>query len=113
MITKSDNAENRRIAGDNSKKVGRPKGTKKSGGRRKGTPNKVTKTLRCFVSELIDANREQITADLNELEPRERLQIIEKFMQYVIPKQNSQNIDITNITDEQITAIVDNIELNL
>lgn len=57
------------------------------GGREKGVPNKVTGTLRDFVVNLIDQNREQIEKDLAALTPKERLQIIEKFMQYVLPKQ--------------------------
>ena len=57
------------------------------GGREKGVPNKVTGTLRDFVVNLIDQNREQIEKDLIALTPKERLQIIEKFMQYVLPKQ--------------------------
>lgn len=56
------------------------------GGREKGVPNKVTGTLRDFVVNLIDQNREQIEKDLAALTPKERLQIIEKFMQ-LLPKQ--------------------------
>lgn len=40
--------------------MSRAKGTPKTGGRAKGTPNKITGTLKDFVSGLIDDNREQM-----------------------------------------------------
>jgi hypothetical protein len=64
------------------------KGSPKTGGRRAGTPNKVTGTIREFLSALIDNQRDQIEADLKKLQPKVRLIILERLMQYVIPKQN-------------------------
>ncbi|MGM9804794.1 MAG: hypothetical protein ACI308_11540 [Muribaculaceae bacterium] len=63
--------------------------TNNPNGRPKGVPNKVTKTMREFISEVIDKNRRQIVRDLKALEPKERLIIIEKLLQYVLPKQQS------------------------
>ena len=40
--------------------MSRTKGTPKTGGRKAGTPNRVTGTLKEFVSNLIDQNMEQI-----------------------------------------------------
>lgn len=56
-------------------------------GRPKGTPNKATLSLREFIANIIDENREQIAADLKKLTPKERLIIVEKLIQYIIPKQ--------------------------
>lgn len=58
----------------------------KTGGRKKGTPNKNTKPLRDWFLSLIDENRAQIEKDLKALEPKERLQWIEKILPYVLPK---------------------------
>ena len=63
------------------------------GGRAKGTPNKVTGTVKDWLTRLIDKNRSQIEQDLKELEPKERVQILEKFMQYVIPKMQGYTIE--------------------
>lgn len=68
-------------------KTGNPKG------RPRGIPNKATASTREWVSRLIDDNREQIELDLQRLEPRERLQILEKFMQYAVPK--IQSVELT------------------
>ena len=72
--------------------MSRTKGTEKTGGRSKGTPNKITGTLKEFISEIIDENRERIREDLEALEPKDRLQILEKLMQYVLPKQRELDL---------------------
>ncbi|MCR5192545.1 MAG: hypothetical protein K6D59_04500 [Bacteroidales bacterium] len=61
--------------------------TNNPNGRPKGTPNKITKELRQWISEVIDANREQMIEDLKAVEPKERLQILERLLQYIIPKR--------------------------
>ncbi|WP_278561615.1 MULTISPECIES: hypothetical protein [Phocaeicola] len=89
--------------------MARPKGTPKTGGRVKGTPNKVTYSLKEWITSLIDKQRTQIEQDLQELEPKERLQMIEKLMQYVIPKQAAQQVklDFDSMTDEQLQRLVE------
>jgi hypothetical protein len=59
-------------------------------GRPKGIPNKTTSDLRQWVNTLIESNREQLEADLASLEPKERWQLIEKLIQYVIPKKREE-----------------------
>lgn len=88
--------------------MSRPKGIPKTGGRVKGTPNKVTYSLKEWITSLINKQRTQIEQDLQELEPKERLQMIEKLMQYVIPKQAAQQVklDFDNLTDEQLQQII-------
>ena len=65
-------------------------GKGRMGGRAKGTPNKVTGTVKEWLTDLIDRNRGQIEADLQQLEPKERLAILEKFMQYIVPKPKTE-----------------------
>lgn len=81
------------------------------GGRAAGTPNKVSGTLKEWLTSLIDKNRAQIEKDLQDLEPKERLQMIEKLMQYVIPKQAAQQVklDFESMTDEQLQQLVNDI----
>lgn len=81
------------------------------GGRTAGTPNKVSGTLKEWLTSLIDKNRDQIEKDLQDLEPKERLQMMEKLMQYVIPKQAAQQVklDFESMTDEQLQQLVNDI----
>lgn len=60
------------------------------------------------MSAVIDKNRRQMERDLKALEPKDRLQMLEKLMQYVIPKQQavSAEVDINTLTDDQINTII-------
>ena len=91
--------------------MSRAKGSEKTGGRTKGTPNRVTISLRKFVANLIDDNRGQIKKDLKSLKPKERLVLLEKLMQYVLPKiQNvSAEVNINQLNDEALQSLATNL----
>ena len=63
--------------------VGRRKGTEKTGGRKAGTPNKVSGTVKEWIASIIDGNRKQFEDDLEKLEPGERVRVISNLLQYV------------------------------
>ena len=81
------------------------------GGRAKGTPNKVTSSLREWLTQLINQQRKQIVSDLEALEPKERLQMLERLMQYVVPKQQAMrtDFDFESLTDEQLNVFVEHL----
>lgn len=63
-------------------------------GRPKGAKDKAQSTVKEWLASLIDGKREQIEADLDALEPKERLMMLEKLMQYIIPKQQAVQADV-------------------
>lgn len=63
------------------------------GGRKKGTPNKITGDLKEWVSDLLNDNRRQFESDLRELLPVERVKILSGLFNYVMPKQQSLSIE--------------------
>ena len=71
--------------------------TNNPNGRPKGTPNKITQDMRHWLSELIEGNRHQMEEDLKALEPKDRLQILERLMQYVIPKQQAVSAEVDDV----------------
>lgn len=85
------------------------------GGRSKGTPNKVTSTVKDWISQLIDDNRSQIEKDIKKLSPKDRLQMFEKLMQYVIPKQQSvkADVDLSKLSESQLDLIVGELTKNI
>lgn len=87
----------------------------KTGGRQKGTPNKVTANAREWLGKLIDENRAQIKRDLKALEPKERLLVLEKFMSYAIPKLQavSASVDIDTLNDAQLEEVINGISKNI
>ncbi len=103
--------------------VGRRKGTEKTGGRKAGTPNKVSGTVKEWIASIIDGNRKQFEKDLEKLEPGERVRVISNLLQYVTPKMQSsspaeileveyKNLEelLENAPDEAINKIVERIE---
>ena len=93
-----------------------PKGkTGNPNGRPKGSPNKTTQSVREWLTRLIDDNREQIRKDLAALEPKERLQVLEKFMQYTVPKMQSVEacVDIDRLSDSQIDQVINELSEKL
>jgi hypothetical protein len=70
---------------------------KKYGGRTKGTPNKATALCRETISLMLAEYHESglMLADFTALEPKDRLAIAEKMMQYTMPKMQSTNVGIT------------------
>ena len=58
----------------------------KYGGRKKGTPNKLTKEIRIVLKDLIFDELENIQVHLEKMEPKQRLELIIKLLPYVLPK---------------------------
>lgn len=85
------------------------------GGRGKGSKNKVTIEVKSWIAQVIDNNREQVENDLLELEPKDRLLILEKLMQYVVPKQQSvqATIDYNRLSDEQLNTVIQELTQNI
>ena len=62
-------------------------------GRPKGKKSRVTTDMKEWIKTLLENNMDQMETDLEELEPKERLQIIERFMQYCVPRQQSISVE--------------------
>lgn len=58
----------------------------KTGGRTKGTPNRMTKEIRAILKGIIGEQLESMPDVLATLEPKEKLEFIIKLMPYVLPK---------------------------
>ncbi len=61
----------------------------KYGGREKGTPNRLTKELRSVLKDIVYRELETIELRLDELDPKERIELTIKLMPYVFPKLQS------------------------
>ena len=90
-----------------ARKRGRQKGCVKTGGRKKGTPNKATSLSKAVISQLLSDYNESglMLKDFKQLDPKERMIIAEKLLQYTIPKMQSTAVDLA--VDEGKKSIVD------
>lgn len=59
---------------------------KKYGGREAGTPNKLTQSMRNFISDILNENQTQFKTDFKALTPRERIETYLKLLTFVVPK---------------------------
>jgi hypothetical protein len=94
--------------------MGQRKGqTGNPNGRTKGTPNRITGTLREKIQQIVESNIDLIQSDIDSLEAKDRLQIIEKLMSYCIPKLTAQSVDIdfNQLSDIQLNSIINSINL--
>ncbi len=76
---------------------------KKTGGRKKGTLNKSTMLGKeVIVSLLADySNSGLMTSDFMALDPKDRLVIAERLMQYTMPKMQATAIDLSTGDNEK------------
>jgi hypothetical protein len=67
--------------------------------------------VRLFVTR----NAKQAQRDLDALDPKDRLILLEKFMRYTIPQQQavSAAVDLNALTDDQLNQVIEQITTNV
>lgn len=77
-------------------KGGHRVGAPKTGGRKKGTPNKKTAVNKAIITDIISQYYDSglMATDFASLDSKDRIQIAEKLMQYVLPKCQAIAMDI-------------------
>jgi len=67
---------------------------KKYGGRKAGTPNKLTKELRAALKNILHQEIELLPDHFNKLEPKDRLELLTKLLPYALPKVQPESYQI-------------------
>lgn len=69
---------------------------RKTGGRVKGTPNKVTSFSKEIIASMLDEYQKsgKMSEDFALLDPEKRMMIAEKLLNYLIPKYQSVKADV-------------------
>lgn len=83
--------------------MGRQKGCVKTGGRVKGSRNKVTEKTVKGLSDLVYSNLPKLQEEIDKLEGKDFVWAIDKISQYVIPKPTA---DVNVTADVKTTASV-------
>ncbi len=74
--------------------MGKTKGkTNNPNGRPKGIPNRITADLREYIKQLLSNNLDQFAEDFEQLEPKDRLMMMEKLLSYILPKLSNVAIN--------------------
>jgi len=110
------------------------KGKEKTGGRKPGSTNLLTKDLRGRVLDIVESNLEGLEGTLEEMEPRDKVAVLLKLMEFVLPKgkeipepikvtgggiasplhiaamkilmANDGEVDLSTIPDEQLDELI-------
>ena len=87
----------------------------KTGGREKGTPNKITADLRERIHDFLSENWQFIQDDFKKLDPKDRLFFYEKLLQYGLPKLQSTELisNIEQLSDQQLDFIINELKTNI
>lgn len=65
---------------------------RKRGGRRKGTPNKLTAKIKNQIGEIVDLTLESI--NIQEYSKSEKTKLLQVLLQYIMPRLQSQFIEV-------------------
>lgn len=78
------------------------KGHKKIAGRKKGQSNILTLTIKQQIETVLatDFSPEKVTALINKLEPKDKLAVYVKLLDFVVPKNN--RVDFRDLNNQQI-----------
>jgi DNA topoisomerase VI subunit B len=74
----------------------------KTGGREKGTPNKVTTDLRSVLQSIVSYELEHLQTHIHQMPDEQRTQVLLKLLPYVTPKTQA----ITYTEDRPIKPLV-------
>lgn len=73
----------------------------KLGGRTKGSKNKSTEIVKKNVAVLLENNIQLVQEDLDQMQPRDRVNALLQFMKFVIPTQKAVEFD-NRVSQEEL-----------
>jgi hypothetical protein len=85
---------------------------KGTGGRPKGSKNKVNHNLREMISKFLKDQWPQLLEDWGQLSPKQRVIMFEKLSGYVVPKYSSVNTNIDSMNDSELAKLAEVIREN-
>lgn len=69
---------------------------KKTGGRRKGTPNKVTSITREVINDIAVGMFDKVMADISKLSPKDRVHVFLKLAEFNVSKPQSIDLEVNH-----------------
>ena len=78
----------------------------KSGGRVKGTENKITSDIREKFNQLLNDNIDTLDSDLKSLAPKDRINALLQLSKFVIPQLKSTEINQLNPSEASKINII-------
>lgn len=79
---------------------------KKTGGRKPGTPNKLTSELRTILNEIVYNEIIYLQTRINKLQEKDRIELLTKLLPYIIPKVKEEEEDNKRSRIEKVEFVV-------
>lgn len=76
-------------------------------GRKKGVANRTTEELRGMIKDFLEKNIEVLQADFDKLDPKERLNFIDKMLVHVMPKPITR---LDQLSEDDLKALLGLVE---
>ncbi len=80
-----------------------------AGQKSKRGPSKISLTMREFIFELLNDNREKLIYMLNELTPRQYVDAFLRLIPFIISPRHLQSFDINELNKEEINELIKDI----
>lgn len=77
----------------------------KTGGRKRGVPNKLTANIRESLKAFMEAQRPEVEKAFKKLSPKEKVYAYSRFLPYVTPAYQSISFDLNNMSEEDLSII--------
>ena len=72
-------------------------------------PSKISLTMRQFIFELLNENREKLIYMLDELTPRQYVDTFLRLIPFIISQRHLQSFDINELNKEEINELIKDI----
>jgi len=82
---------------------------REAGKKSKRGPSKITLTMREFIFELLQDNREKLIYMMGELTPRAFVDTYLRLIPFIISQRHLQSFDINEISKEEISELIKDI----
>ncbi|MDC0386882.1 hypothetical protein OAM55_00460 [Flavobacteriaceae bacterium] len=82
---------------------------REAGKKSKRGPSKISLTMRQFIFELLNENREKLIYMMGELTPRAFVDTYLRLIPFIISQRHLQSFDINEISKEEISELIKDI----
>ena len=77
----------------------------KTGGRKAGVKNKIQSPIKERLKSFVEGRFDEVTAEFDGLESKDKIIMFEKLLAYVLPKQRETTTDITVKERSKVTEM--------
>jgi len=83
--------------------------TNNPAGRPKGTLNKTTAEIKELINQFISGNIDDLQSNYDKLESDKKLQFFRDLLKYVIPTQQSNEININSLSEDELDRLTNSL----